>query len=640
MTKELLTKSDFKIAQSCPTKLFYKKNKYPNINEINEYMRLLSEGGYMVGKMAQLLHEEGIEVHAGPEEEDLEKSIEETKEYLKKEKITLFESAFLYRNIFNRVDILIKNENTIEVIEIKSKSYNSTKGDRQFDSVTWREYLEDISFQVYVLQKLYPNFQIKPFLILPDKSKRTKIEGLAGWFQIRKDELKKNNYIVDFTGDIEKLREEDLLTKIDVTDKVNEIILETESSIELFSEYVLSAKHKIEPQISKHCKDCEFRDHLGNGNDGFHECWEELANVKPHILELYRLSDVGGRKLEVGNRLISEGKVSLCDIPEDILSGVHGRRQLIQIQNTKNNSEWFSPDLKDILSSYDYPLYFIDFETSRSAIPFHKNMRPYEDIAFQWSCHKIEKPGEAPKHSEWLNLEDTFPNFKFAESLMKAVGNDGTVFMWASHENTTLKNIYFQMDLYDYKNPELKEWLEEIVKFTKDDKDKFYYELDFERLVKREQNGRLVDMNALALNHYFHPEMKGSTSIKYVLPSIWKNNPYLHQIEYLKPYLRMEGEEILSPYKTLDPIEVAGQAEVVQEGTGAMKAYQEMHFGLHAKDLEIKKKWKNLLLQYCELDTMAMVIIWLHWGVLSGVLAIDSIHQRNEKTLGKFFKSR
>ncbi len=173
------------------------------------------------------------------------------------------------------------------------------------------------------------------------------------------------------------------------------------------------------------------------------------------------------------------------------------------------------------------------------------------------------------------------------------------------------------MDIYDYKNNELKLWLEEIIKFTKDDKDKFKNENDLYRLLQREKNGRLIDMNALALAHYFHPEMKGSTSIKYVFPAIWKNNSYLHEIEYLKSYLKLKGEEILNPYKTLEPIEVMGRSEVVNEGTGAMRAYQEMQYGLYANDKSIKKKWADILLQYCKLDTIAMIVIWLHWKKLT-----------------------
>ena len=57
-----LSKSDFKAARECPTKLYYRKNKYPNLKEKNEFLELLAEGGFMVGKMAQILFPNGIEI--------------------------------------------------------------------------------------------------------------------------------------------------------------------------------------------------------------------------------------------------------------------------------------------------------------------------------------------------------------------------------------------------------------------------------------------------------------------------------------------------------------------------------------------------------------------------------------------------
>jgi hypothetical protein len=40
-----LSKSDFKEAQDCPTKLYYKQAGYPSTNEENQYLMLLAEGG-------------------------------------------------------------------------------------------------------------------------------------------------------------------------------------------------------------------------------------------------------------------------------------------------------------------------------------------------------------------------------------------------------------------------------------------------------------------------------------------------------------------------------------------------------------------------------------------------------------------
>ena len=80
----LLSKSDFTTARSCHTKLYYKKKGYSETKSLDEFMRYLSEGGYMVGKLATLKYPEGIYIDTG---EDHQKAIILTNEYLKKEKL-------------------------------------------------------------------------------------------------------------------------------------------------------------------------------------------------------------------------------------------------------------------------------------------------------------------------------------------------------------------------------------------------------------------------------------------------------------------------------------------------------------------------------------------------------------------------
>ncbi|MBK9782216.1 MAG: hypothetical protein IPP55_19635 [Anaerolineales bacterium] len=73
--------------------------------------------------------------------------------------------------------------------------------------------------------------------------------------------------------------------------------------------------------------------------------------------------------------------------------------------------------------------------------------------------------------------------------------------------------------------------------------------------------------------------------------------------------MKEENGELLSPHKSLPPLEIAGQAAVVNESTGAITAYQAMLYG----PLELRGQWKHLLLEYCKLDTLAMVMIYWHW---------------------------
>jgi hypothetical protein len=591
MKKDYLTKSDFIIAESCPTKLYYKKLAYPSILEEDDYLKLLADGGYIVGKMARLLYPDGIEIKI---DEGIEKAVEKTKELLKKESITLFEPIINIDGLFVKIDILVKKNNTFDLIEVKSKSFNSEEGKELFirKKNDWKPYLEDVAYQSYVLSKEYPNTKINSFLMLPDKAKRTKIEGLASWFKLNKIG---KSYDVQFTGNLEELRKDDILTCVQINEEVEKLLQTVDKNSKLYLESIFPEVKKIPTEISKDCKECEYKHKANIQRNGFAECWGNLAFTEPHIFDLYFMGTIGGFKNPIVNTLIKEGKVNIYDIPLNKLSGIRGERQRIQLSKTKANEEWVSDKMKSVLDKFQYPLYFIDFETSRMAIPYHKNMRPYEQVTFQWSVHKINSPGSEPEHFEWINLEESFPNFKFAKSLMNCIGEDGTVFMWATHENTTLRDIFEQMEIYKYEDPDLRKWLNELVKFSSD------------------SPGRLVDMNDLTLKNYFHPEMKGKTSLKYVLPAIWKNNSYLHEIPWLKEYLKKEGTETLDPYETLQAIEIAGKAELVKEGTGAMRAYQELLYGINKDNPEAKQQWAKILLQYCKLDTMAMVIVWLHW---------------------------
>jgi hypothetical protein len=278
---------------------------------------------------------------------------------------------------------------------------------------------------------------------------------------------------------------------------------------------------------------------------------------------------------------------------------------LIQIEYTQKNQEWISEHLPKIVKQIEYPLHFIDFETSRMAIPYRAGMQPYEQVAFQWSCHTLTAPDAIPIQAQWLNLENTFPNLEFAESLMAHLesfgSNTGTIMTWATHENSVLRDIYYQMQNYDYQNPQLQAWLANTAKLG------------------NRGRSRLVDMNDLTLKHYFHPLMKGRTSLKCVLPAIWKTNSYLHSIPWFQEYYQEVDGQILNPYDVLPELQIGEYVHVVNEGAGAMLAYQDLMYGESARSpdpqnhAQMRSQWQELLYQYCRLDTMAMVIIWTHW---------------------------
>lgn len=410
--------------------------------------------------------------------------------------------------------------------------------------------------------------EIAPYLLVPDRAKTTAIDHLASYFQIQRLSTPRNSFSkmngikVDFIGDIQELEKDQFLTKVSIETEVAELIEPTIASAQKYLDYLLERSSEIFAPISKSCKSCEYRASDRDPRDGFKECWGDLADVENHVLELYQMGRIGGHETPLVNEMIQQKQVSMFDVPlEELTDETYSYRQLIQIEYTQKNKEWISEHLPQIVQQIEYPIHFIDFETSRMAIPYRAGMRPYEQVAFQWSCHTITEPDADPIQVEWLDLENTFPNFQFAESLMECLGDRGSILTWATHENSVLRDIYYQMQAYDYQNPQLQTWLANTAKLGSKGK------------------SHLVDMNALTLNHYFHPLMKGRTSLKCVLPAVWKTNPYLHKIPCFQEYYREVDGEILSPYDVLPQLQIGDRIQVVNEGAGAMLAYQDLMYG-------------------------------------------------------------
>ncbi|QGW28915.1 DUF2779 domain-containing protein [Phnomibacter ginsenosidimutans] len=624
----MLSKSDYQLASGCAKKLVYKKEGYPTTNDTNEYMEMLAQGGYIVGKMATLYYEDGIEIEGTTKE-----CVQQTLELLKQDHVTLFEAAIQSGQKIVRIDILIKRGQELQLIEVKSKSYasNDPKSIKQLDT-----YIEDVAYQYHVLSEQYPNHNISSFLFLPDKCLYTEIDGLAGWFSIEPNisEIEDENPdiitqqqtrfkkpVVRFKYEHHQVKEyyvaflkrHRILTQLNITDQVKALQPVVEQKAARYLRILNQGIANEDFKISKDCKACEFNT-PNESQNGYAECWGNIAYQDHHIFDLFFGGAVKNTQKEYyWNELINQEKTHLFDIDTAVLRGdkdelgKRAHRQLLQIQKTKENTEWKSEALHSFIDSLKYPLHFIDFETYTGSVPFHKNMRPYEIIAFQWSCHTIPYKGATPIHKEWIHTgsqfpdSNAFPNIEFARALMKHIGYTGTAFMWATHENTVLSAILNQIVNSDNKDPELEKWLTDI---TSDKASK--------------RKGRLIDMNQLTIQYYFHPYMKGRTSIKKVLPAIWSHFPYLHQVPHFSKYSPDNWNTgIIDPYdnlKALNNVEDIDSDDVVAGGTDAMRAYQRIRFDSNLSQTQ-RASIRNQLLEYCKLDTMAMVIIAYHWGI-------------------------
>ena len=189
MTKpRYLTKSRFKLALDCPTKLYYTgKSEYADNKIDDPFLMALAKGGFQVGELAKCYFPEGVEVDSM--RGDYDGALDRTNELLQQENVTIFEAAVRFENYFIRVDVLKKTGNKLEVIEVKSKSYRegetAFKGKRGGIDNSWRPYLYDIAFQKFVVQQAFPEFEIEAFLMLADKGAYCPTDGLNQKFRVK-----------------------------------------------------------------------------------------------------------------------------------------------------------------------------------------------------------------------------------------------------------------------------------------------------------------------------------------------------------------------------------------------------------------------------------------------------------------------
>ena len=202
-------------------------------------------------------------------------------------------------------------------------------------------------------------------------------------------------------------------------------------------------------------------------------------------------------------------EIEAANVPDELLNLKQQRVKYATI----NQTPYFDKVATQAeLKQYKRPIYFIDFETINFAVPIWSGTRPYQQIPFQFSAHKIHENGELT-HQEFLDTTGADPMRGFAEKLIQACELSGAVFVYnAGFEKARIRELAERF-------PELRKPLLGI-------------------------NARIVDLLPIARNHYYHPSQQGSWSIKKILPAI-------------------------APELSYDDL------EGVQHGGGAMEAYTE-----------------------------------------------------------------
>ena len=632
-----LTKSRFKLAIACPTKLNYTgKPDYANTMADNEFMAMLADGGFQVGELAKLMHPGGHEVTAKNNAD----ALAQTAQWMQQDTVTLYEPAFAADGCLVRVDVLVKRGDVIEIIEVKAKSFDSTQPDfgsaRKSISTGMLPYLQDVAFQKHVVQRAHPACTVTAALMMPDKSKVATVNGLNQWFKVQRQG--RQMQVLVKPAALALTDADAVLCKISVDHLVNEILAGEiaypggQAMLPALAKDWAAAyaqDQRIAPSIGMHCGGCEFKASLGGPlRSGFHECWMQANHWGADDF-------AGGTVLDIWNfrskqKMIDAGRKKLTSVTQDDLGikdaadGLsNSQRQWLQIGGLPpecvDDGFYLDRDgLANEMTAWTYPYHLIDFETASVALPFHQGRRPYEQVAFQFSHHVLESDGSVRHQDEFLLAEPgVFPNYAFVRALRAAlIGDHGTVMRWSHHENSILNAIKTQL-LEDAAPP-----------------DDMAALIDFIDSITKGGPRAMVDLADVARRRYFHPSTHGSNSIKKVLPSVMSSSDFL-KTTYGQPcygaakgdarsvpscnftdmvWWRCSEEGVSDPYKLLLPDTASADTPAVNQGGAATNAYLCLQF----EDMPDapRRATEKALLRYCELDTLAMVMIlqaWQHW---------------------------
>jgi hypothetical protein len=424
-----ISKSKYLSGLQCSKLLWYYYNAKDEIPEVDAATQAIFDQGHLVGEYAKQLFPDGIEIKAKYNE--IEKTLGESLGALQLRK-PLFETGFRYKDAFARADILNQvGMDAWDIIEVKSST--------EVKDVN----LQDVALQLYVY-----------------KGAGLKIRKCWIYFI-------NNQYVRK--GDIEP---KELFSQEDITKEVEKLQPDIEKNLQKMVAVIQLAKYPDIP-IGPQCSDpyeCPLVDN----------CWSFLPEGNPTTLYYY--------KKEKAFELINSGIVDIRKLPNDTkLSD----KQSQQVECHKTGKPYIDPNgIREFLSGLKYPLFFLDFETFNTAIPLFDDIRPYQNIPFQYSLHILEKQNSELKHLSFLSDGKEDPRPFILQQLKKLLGSEGSVVAYnASFEKGVLKSA---VEIFQ----EYKKWYATIE----------------ERFIDL-----LVPFKSF---YYYNPKQNGSASIKAALPAL------------------------------------------------------------------------------------------------------------------------
>jgi hypothetical protein len=330
-----------------------------------------------------------------------------------------------------------------------------------------------------------------------------------------------NAYIKNGQLEVEKL-----FTKTSIFTEVNALQEKVEEYILQFKK-ILSEAEIPNVKIGGHCTspyDCDFL--------GF--CWKDVPSGS-----VFELSNTNNSTMA---ELYYSGIKLISEIPNNFELSAS---QKIQISAEKNKTDIINKEaLIYFLNQLVYPLHFLDFETFMPALPLYNNTHPFHHLPFQFSLHLLENKTTQLKHLEFVAFPGSDPRKEFINELLKKIKQEGSIIVY---------NAQFERSILNTLAKEFPEYQTKISNIT-------------DRIIDLMEPFRKRDCYFLA--------MKGSHSIKNVLPAVFTDFHYEHL--------------------------------AISNGNEASRMYEQL-IG-ETNIFKIEETISNLK-EYCKLDTLAMVKI-------------------------------
>lgn len=400
----------------------------------------------------------------------------------------LFEPSFSYGECVTKCDILKRNGDGWDLIEVKATT--SAK----------KEHFYDVFYQYYILVNCGIN--VKNVYLMHLNSQYCR-EGELDFDQLF---IINDEYHIN-TGD----KVEKIMTSINQEIKKNIISFHLQRI-----KTVLSLKsEKVLPWLLKN--------QCYNDNKEKYCC--HVYNTLPEkytIFNLYRM-----RKAKKAELFYEKNMLSLLEISHQELRELFSKNNNIirQIEVTQGLTNEINltkkKNILEVLDKYHYPIYMYDFETMKSAVPKFDYSSSYQQIPFQYSVHILKDKGfdyQTPstmEHYSYLSDGEEDPREQLALKLANDLFTNG-------------KGVYVAY----YKSFECSR-LEELAKYL-EHKSKLLTLDETKRLRygKAIENLRYVKYHTIDLMDFFKDfqiykkEFNGSLSIKKTLPAFNQDFTY------------------------------------------------------------------------------------------------------------------